>query len=1140
MEGSTMKTRLPIVLSSVLLAAAIAVVLAVSSGEGTPTPTTAGPAPAAAVQISSSSELIGGPLARGAIGDYLLSNGEIRVVIQRPLRNLLSVGQFGGQIIDADLVRTFPDPDRDSFEEFGFGVNIENTCHYTSVSVIDAGGGANPAVIRATGVDDLLDFINPSSQVAGFGFPFPSTYDDADLPVTCSTDYTLAPNSDYVEIETTITNNGGTTIDTFFTEFMNGSGQVKLFEPGYGFGQPLVTTPCPQCNFVAWEGIGDAEGVAYGHIFPIAGSTVFNTGGVSIPVFGANAALTLIGGASPNYSIPASGGTASVTRYFTVGEDVGDIVDTRNVVAGYTTGTLSGTVTEDPGGAPIEGAEVVVIGDVADGPGGDTGDPADDVDYNIVAHYTTDASGDYAGTLTPGDYAVIVHREGHMPGTPDPASVTITASSTTDQDFTVPVSGRIQVTIDDENSAPLSGKVSIVGFDPNPDPYNTQTYLGLINNRTGVFTDPASDSLPFGVARIINVGENGDSGEVFIEPGDYHVVVSHGTEYSVYEEDVTITAGNLTSVSAQIAPVIDTTGFISADFHVHQVHSPDSEVSLPDRVVSALAEGLEFLPPSDHEHRTDLSGLVASMGADDKLSVAGNNENTTPDYGHFNAWPVEFDTAAPNGGALDWASAGGSPPAAGTDFPSFGSYNMPPSEIFASLLADPGVDSVQINHHDTFFGPGGLSIDTAYIPPRDFATNSLKRLDPSITNLWDDGFTALETWQGTGRGDIFNRFYAHNLGDWFNLINQGIVRGAVGDSDTHKLLADAISYPRTYVASPTDDASALDDSSATLEGLATNVNEGRVVATNGPFIRVTSSAASTGQSGGHALGDPTLIATTNGAATIDVHIESPLWAQFDRIEYYVNTVPTPDYFDNLASTPPYWNVAPTTVQTAGTDFTINTIDDFPSIPGAEHLEADAQLNLSGMTDDTWVVVIVRGSDNVSEPTFPVIPNDLNSGAISGYADLIDSNLGEGGVPALAFSNPLFISVGGTAGYDTHPVDNDRDGCTNDQELGPTAILGGTRSPSIFWDFFDTPNPSGVRDGAINVSDISRVVARFGSSAAAPSKANAYTQALAVPPAAPAYSPAFDRTAAGSLSGPPDGSVAISDISRIVAQFGHNC
>jgi hypothetical protein len=271
-----------------------------------------------------------------------------------------------------------------------------------------------------------------------------------------------------------------------------------------------------------------------------------------------------------------------------------------------------------------------------------------------------------------------------------------------------------------------------------------------------------------------------------------------------------------------------------------------------------------------------------------------------------------------------------------------------------------------------------------------------------------------------------------------------------------------------------------------------------------------------------------------------VHIESPLWAPFDRIEYYVNTVPTPDYYDNLASTPPYWNVAPATVQTAGTDFTINTINDFPLIPGAEHLEADAQLNLSGMTDDTWVVVIVRGSDNVSEPTFPVIPNDLNSGAISGYADLIDSNLGEGGVPALAFSNPLFISVGGTAGYDTHPVDNDRDGCTNDQELGPTAILGGTRSPSIFWDFFDTPNPSGVRDGAINVSDISRVVARFGSSAPAPSKANAYTQALAVPPAAPAYSPSFDRTAAGPLSGPPDGSVTISDISRVVAQFGHNC
>src|SRR3989337_2032792 len=72
----------------------------------------------------------GGDVSRGRLGDVYLANGDIQVVIQQPQRNLLSVGQFGGQIIDADLVRAAGDPERDSFEEWAFGVNLENTCHY--------------------------------------------------------------------------------------------------------------------------------------------------------------------------------------------------------------------------------------------------------------------------------------------------------------------------------------------------------------------------------------------------------------------------------------------------------------------------------------------------------------------------------------------------------------------------------------------------------------------------------------------------------------------------------------------------------------------------------------------------------------------------------------------------------------------------------------------------------------------------------------------------------------------------------------------------------------------------------------------------------------------------------------------------
>ncbi len=141
-------------------------------------------------------------------------------------------------------------------------------------------------------------------------------------------------------------------------------------------------------------------------------------------------------------------------------------------------------------------------------------------------------------------------------------------------------------------------------------------------------------------------------------------------------------------------------------------------------------------------------------------------------------------------------------------------------------------------------------------------------------------------------------------------------------------------------------------------------------------------------------------------------------------------MPTPDDYDANPSTPPYYRVTPDVVQTAGVDFTVNTIDDFPSIPGASHLEATTSLSLTGLTDDTWVVVLVRGTDGVSKPIFPVVPNDLDPTTNPTLADLTDGNLGELGVVDTAFTNPVFIDINGNAAYDAPLADPDGDGVPN--------------------------------------------------------------------------------------------------------------
>jgi hypothetical protein len=119
------------------------------------------------------------------------------------------------------------------------------------------------------------------------------------------------------------------------------------------------------------------------------------------------------------------------------------------------------------------------------------------------------------------------------------------------------------------------------------------------------------------------------------------------------------------------------------------------------------------------------------------------------------------------------------------------------------------------------------------------------------------------------------------------------------------------------------------------------------------------------------------------------------------------------------------------------------------------------------------------------------------------------------------------------------VDSDRDGCADPRELAAVAAAGGTRNPKDFWDFFDTPDGNGNRDGAIAVVDVSRIVSRFGSSGGAVTVADA----VAAPDAPPAYHAGFDRTAAGPggwNTGPADGSITVQDVVRAVASFGHSC
>ena len=973
-------------------------------GEVTPPPLV--PPSTVSAHSATAADLLSGPLARGTPGDFVLENENLRVIIQKAGRQWLSIGTFGGNIIDVSRKDQAGAMLPDHLEEFVLGLNIENTPNYTDVRIEKDGSDGESAVICVTGPDDLLELANASSAIRDFGAALPASADDRDLPVEIETCYTLEPGARYITLDTTLRNQGADELPIYLTEYLNGSGQVEFFQPNVGFGEPLLTPSCPeqtyvacdaredgvcdQCNFVAYSGVDGGAGVSYGLIHNEQASSSFSTAGINIVVYGGGALNLILGITPPNYMLPAEGELV-LRRYFAVGDgSVASIADIRNEIFGIATVEISGTVSS--AGQPLQHAQVAVY--QAQG-------AQDDAELSIfmVNHSRTDAAGKYRLSVPPGEYIIRANMEGYLYPAEGPSSV-VAASDALTQDFDMPQSGYLEVTVMDE-TGPGPAKVQLVGFDPSPPLKNS---VGGFN--AGIFGDYQADSLPFGIAQAVFIDRNGASERVTVEPGDYQVVVSRGPRYSVFKQNVSIAPGQVATVQAEIVKLLDTSGFVHSDFHVHSIDSPDAEVTREERVAVMLAEGMDFFTPSDHGVRSDFVPTLKAMGVEDLIGVAASSETTSFDYGHFNSWPVWVDPDSISGGSFDWAGA--APP--GMDFPSYGNYNLSPAQIIDGLHDDPMDNIVQINHIASHFGAGGLSIDTGMTPPQSFANLAFKRLDPSIDNAFDDGFDALEVWIGTnGRGGIINEFLGQNAGDWFNLINQDLVRIGVADSDTHDRRFTQVSA-RTLVASATENPA---DLGAAAETLAANVVAGKAIGTNAPFLMLQADGqfASQAQRAGLRLEqDNTLAADVGSDVVLTATVSTPAWAAIDTVEFYINNQP------ELASVPggaARYSVCPNVRVSAGdpgwvaVDVVINS-----AVQGGTRTDITATFTLEGVTEDTWVVAMARGTDGISEPLFPVLPASLDSGSNTTLADLTDGNLGEGGTPAFAFTNPLFIDVNG--------------------------------------------------------------------------------------------------------------------------------
>lgn len=324
-------------------------------------------------------------------------------------------------------------------------------------------------------------------------------------------------------------------------------------------------------------------------------------------------------------------------------------------------------------------------------------------------------------------------------------------------------------------------------------------------------------------------------GTVRVPPGEYDVVAGRGPEHTEVTTRIRVEAAPAPAarVVAEIARVVDTTGYTSADLHVHAIPSFDSPVKLADRLRSLVAVDVDAFAATDHNRVTDYAPVITDLGLGDRIaSIVGDEVTTTrTDFGHFNAFPLPA----------------GSPPLPFDD--------VTPRQIVQAARQAGAL--LQVNHPR--MGRIGY-FELLRFDPRN-AGESLAR-----ASLFDRGFDAIEVFNGDDYADADT--VERVLADWFALLREGVRVTATGNSDSHRVSFQEAGTPRNWIRMPDRAPGQPFDQVAFVDA----VRRGRVVVSSGPFVTL--------RVGNAEIGDT----TPAGEVEVSVVVAAPPWVDVSRVD----------------------------------------------------------------------------------------------------------------------------------------------------------------------------------------------------------------------------------------------------------------
>ena len=443
---------------------------------------------------------------------------------------------------------------------------------------------------------------------------------------------------------------------------------------------------------------------------------------------------------------------------------------------------------------------------------------------------TTLADGKVAFTAPPGRFRVRVIAFGR----PD-EEISMQVNGSLSLGIQMQLPGYVNATITDEEGGPIPCKVEFRGKNGTRDPYY------------------GPDSKVFGV-RNLRYSHNGIF-RIPISPGSYDVIISHGNEYDAVFTSIDVRQGKDTELRAELKRTVNTTGWVSGDYHSHSSPSGDNTSSQKGRVLNLLAEHIEFGPCTEHNRVSSYLSHLREFNAEHLMATCSGMELTgyPLPVNHQNAFPLEHRPRTQDGGG----------PRTDED---------PVAQIARLALWDQNSDKlVQQNH-----------------------PNLIRILDDRDENGIADGgfkemFGYMDVIEVHPPGMIFDGPDAkrgnwdNTMIRWMQLLNLGYRIPGVVNTDAHYNFHGS-GWLRNYIKSSTDNPAEIK-----IDEMVMASERGNVTMTNGPFLQVVTTAGRTMSFPGSDL------IARDGKVNVKVRVQCANWLDINRVQLILNGRLKEDY-----------------------------------------------------------------------------------------------------------------------------------------------------------------------------------------------------------------------------------------------------